>query len=107
MNLNEAQAMLVSFDVGASRCEPILVHALGLAGEAGEVVEPIKKSFRDGKPLPRGHLMEELGDVFWYVCVLADDLGMTLSEIVENTRAKLELRRITNLANGIKDRRSA
>jgi NTP pyrophosphatase (non-canonical NTP hydrolase) len=104
--LNELQREMVSYDIGARDCAPVLCHALGLAGECGEVIEPIKKSYRDGTKLDLTHLSEELGDVIWYVCALADDHGIKLSDIFFNTLAKLQERRRVNVAKGIKDRRS-
>ncbi len=55
--------------------------ALGLTGEAGEVAEIIKK-----------HLREELGDVLWYLTVLAEMNGLTLAEIAVENIHKLKAR---------------
>jgi NTP pyrophosphatase (non-canonical NTP hydrolase) len=72
--------------------------ALGLAGEAGEVCELIKKSIRDGAAGPDGRrtikidetkVALELGDVLWYVAALAGDLGLSLGDIATMNLAKL------------------
>lgn len=41
--------------------------ALGLCGEAGEVAEQVKKHFFHGHELDKRHMIEELGDVAWYL----------------------------------------
>ena len=54
------------------QCEPAIAWAIGLAGEVGEVTELIKKSFCrvsgeiGYKPLDRGRMVKELGDVMFY-----------------------------------------
>ena len=64
--------------------------ATGLAAEAGEVAEKIKKHMRDGRSLVGVGL--ELGDVLWYISALADDLGITLEEIAQANVDKLASR---------------
>lgn len=66
--------------------------ALGLIGESGEVAEQIKKHFRHGHALDVTHLEEELGDVLWYVAVLADALGVDLDQVAGNNVDKLKRR---------------
>jgi len=66
--------------------------ALGLAGESGEVTEIIKKHYRHGKELNTEHLREELGDVLWYVTVLAASNGIDLYEVAEANIEKLRKR---------------
>jgi NTP pyrophosphatase (non-canonical NTP hydrolase) len=58
---------------------------LGLAGEAGEVANIVKKIQRDHGGVinddTRSKLKDELGDVLWYISACADELGLTLDEI--------------------------
>lgn len=70
--------------------EALMYAALGLGGETGEVLEPIKKSVRttDPTPLDRDNMVSELGDVMFYAGAIANLLGITLSEIVEANVAK-------------------
>jgi NTP pyrophosphatase (non-canonical NTP hydrolase) len=69
---------------------------LGLAGEAGEVANIVKKIQRDhGGEINdeiRQKLKDELGDVLWYISACADELGLTLTEIAEYNVAKLAKR---------------
>jgi NTP pyrophosphatase (non-canonical NTP hydrolase) len=66
----------------------IIYPAMGLCAEAGEVANKVKKIIRDGKT-DREAIADELGDVLWYVAVLAYDLNYTLSEIAEKNVSKL------------------
>lgn len=70
----------------------MLKNALGLAGEAGETVEMVKKHVFHGKPLDREKLKKELGDVLWYVSQLAAATNLTLDEIGETNIEKLKER---------------
>lgn len=71
---------------------PIMYCALGLSGEAGEVAEQIKKSWRNNMEVTnsrRENVCGELGDVLWYVAQLATELGLDLEEIANNNISKL------------------
>lgn len=59
----------------------ISAYALGLAGEAGEVVDLLKKSWGHGHPLDAEKLKKELGDTLWYVVALALQFGLTIDQI--------------------------
>ena len=67
-------------------------HALGLAGETGEVVEKIKKLWRDDdNQLTDAHkdaIAKELGDVLWYMARIADLVDRKLSDIAADNFAK-------------------
>lgn len=66
--------------------------ALGIAGEAGEIVDCIKKHTIYGKPLDLENLKEELGDMEFYLSHLRDMFGFTRKEILEGNLAKLNKR---------------
>lgn len=72
--------------------EPIVGFALGLAGEAGEVVDDIKKKYFHGRDIDPQHTIEELGDVMWYVANIATQLGVSIEELIENNVGKLSKR---------------
>lgn len=65
-----------------------MVAAMGLPGETGEVLEHLKKHYRDGK-VPGPELMLELGDVLHYLVVIAQSYGYTLDELMRGNMAKL------------------
>jgi NTP pyrophosphatase (non-canonical NTP hydrolase) len=67
-------------------------YALGLAGEAGEVCDLLKKHWGHGHVLQYAKLRKELGDVLWYVTALGLQFGLSLQEIAEANVAKLSAR---------------
>jgi NTP pyrophosphatase (non-canonical NTP hydrolase) len=75
------------------RLENLEYPTLGLAGEAGEVANIVKKIQRDfGGEITdeiRNKLKDELGDVLWYISACADELGLTLEQIAEFNVKKL------------------
>lgn len=73
--------------------ERIKLCVFGLAGELGEVVEPLKKFIFRGTPFSRTDMALELGDVLYYFAVLADEMGFTLEEIMLMNMQKLRNRR--------------
>ena len=87
----------------------LMYPALGLAGEAGEVANKVKKVFRDGLDnLPenwKGNIAAEIGDVLWYCAALASDLGCSLEDIAEENLKKLSVRKKENKLKGSGDLR--
>lgn len=78
--------------------------ALGLAGEAGEVVEKVKKWHRDGR-IDKQAVALELGDVLYYLVSLGLSMGYTLADIERMNVEKLESRRQRNQIHGNGDNR--
>ena len=65
---------------------------LGLAGEAGECADLLKKHYyQDGRNFV-DDLEDELGDVLWYVAETAKALGLTLEEVAVRNVEKLKKR---------------
>ncbi len=74
---------------------PVMYCALGLAGEAGEVTEQVKKSWRNNMEITKDRkekIADELGDVLWYVSNLATELGLNLESIAGANLTKLAKR---------------
>jgi len=70
-----------------------LLHAaLGIATEAGEFADIIKKRIFYTGPLDKAHLIEELGDILWYVALACDYLGVSFDGVQRKNIAKLKVR---------------
>lgn len=66
---------------------------LGLAGESGEVVDQIKKEYRDaGEPSVSKDIKLELGDVIWYWVRLCKAYGFEPEDVLEANVVKLTKR---------------
>lgn len=75
-----------------NRTTDLSVAGLGIAGEAGEVADLIKKHIGHDHELDVAKITDELGDVLWYVARLADLLGVKLSEVARANSEKLDKR---------------
>ena len=70
-----------------------LLHAgFGLASEAGEYIDVLKKQHAYGKPLDLVNLREEIGDILWYCAIACRGLGITLEDAAQVNIAKLAQR---------------
>jgi len=67
----------------------LIVSALGLAGEAGEFANLVKKMTAHGHPFDPVSLKDELGDVLWYLAEAATAVGLTLEDIASHNVDKL------------------
>lgn len=65
---------------------------LALAGESGEFADRIKKVLFQGHTLDRAKLLEELGDILWYIARASDLLGSSLGQVAADNIAKLAAR---------------
>lgn len=95
MTLNEYQteAMRTASGVANACDENLMLNgAMGLNGEAGEVIDIFKKYMFQGHELDVAHIAKELGDCLWYIAILAKGAGYTLDEIAEMNKAKLRKR---------------
>lgn len=71
---------------------PLVNFALGVAGEAGEVADMVKKFVFHGHELNKDHLIKELGDVLWYVSQIAAWADIPLEDVAQKNIEKLKLR---------------
>lgn len=70
-----------------------LLHmAIGIAGEAGELLDAIKKHAIYQKPIDIVHVVEELGDIEFYMEGLRDGLSLSREHVLEKNQAKLTKR---------------
>jgi NTP pyrophosphatase (non-canonical NTP hydrolase) len=94
MTFNEYQSLAAITDTREN--DDLVYPTLGLAGEAGEVAEKIKKLWRNkgvttGKlvdELDRQELKKELGDCLWYLAAIARKLDISLVDVAETNIAK-------------------
>lgn len=66
--------------------------AMGLCGEAGELVDCIKKHTVYGKPLDLDNLAEELGDALWYIANVCNLMEWSFEQIARENINKLRTR---------------
>lgn len=72
--------------------ERVIHAAMGISTEANEILDAVKKTLFYGKPLDKVNLKEEIGDCFWYLALLADELGVSFEEVMETNINKLKAR---------------
>jgi len=70
----------------------ILHMVMGISGESGELLDAIKKSVIYRKPIDRDNVIEELGDLEFYMEGLRQGLNITRAETLEQNIAKLSER---------------
>jgi NTP pyrophosphatase (non-canonical NTP hydrolase) len=92
--LNEYQALAMRTN---SQIEPSLevgvtIAALGLAGEAGEFADHVKKHLAQGHALDLDKLDDEAGDVLWYIARYAEASGRSLGYLATRNIQKLAAR---------------
>lgn len=111
MTLNEYQTCALETAVfpGRGDFQGLMYLGLGLAGEAGEVTDNLKKAWRDDNgditPMRKDAIKAELGDELWYIAVMAADLSMTLDEVARYNRYKLRSRQARGVLHGDGDNR--
>lgn len=95
-------------DAGTGNLSELNYLTLGLAGEAGEAANKIKKLYRDkgsNTPEHRHAIGLELGDVFWYLVRLCDALGVSPETVLSNNWDKLHKRKVAGTIGGSGDDR--
>lgn len=95
MNFNEYQeaARRTSrFDLESSPRENVLMAALGLSGEVGELNDYLKKGIFHGHELSQAKLTEEIGDILWYVAEMCSAHEIDLDYVATLNVMKLRRR---------------
>ena len=102
MTLQDYQTEIKRFQNNKSTLATI---ALGVAGEAGEVADLVKKIVDHGITEYKGKdaleaLADELGDVLWYVARLTNYLELNLGTLARNNITKLDQRYPSGFVEG-------
>ena len=93
MTPNEYQREALRTASGMNKEYPMMLNgAMGLCGEAGEVIDLMKKHLFQGHDLDKAHVVKELGDVAWYLAVTAYALGYDLETVLMMNVHKLRMR---------------
>jgi NTP pyrophosphatase (non-canonical NTP hydrolase) len=93
MDFNEYQRLaLRTYDGKLSTNEGRKMASIGLAGETGEVLDMVKKHHYHGHPMLANELAKELGDVLWYLAVLAELYFIDLDSVASWNIEKLKKR---------------
>ena len=92
MTGNKYQQLALRTSSHESNGDMVLNGVMGLNGEAGECIDIVKKHLFQGHPLDTDKLLDELGDVLWYVAITADGIGVPLENIMQHNIDKLRKR---------------
>lgn len=84
--------------------QAITYLSLGLTSEAGEVAGKVKKQIRDGG-IDIMATIDEIGDVFWYLTRLCDELNFSAEDVLQRNWTKLEDRKTRGVLGGSGDKR--
>ena len=109
MNLNDYQYKASKTALYPNVGDNPIYPTLGLAGEAGEVADKVKKVLRDHDGVfdesTKLSIMLELGDVLWYISQLSSELGFELEYVAIENLKKLESRSLRGRISGDGDTR--
>lgn len=93
MNFKEYQSMsYTTRNKKLTAQENVYAAIFGISGEFGEVADDLKKHFFQGHDIDIEHVSEEIGDVLWYIALLATSLNLSLEDIAEKNTQKLNKR---------------
>lgn len=93
MDINEYQKLAMRTSNPNLASDGHLMNgALGLAGEAGEVADIVKKHKFQGHALDAEHIAKECGDCLWYIAETATAIGYDLETIMQMNIDKLNAR---------------
>lgn len=80
------------FKLLMDQTQDILHAAVGISGEAGELLDAVKKTWIYNKPLDRANVIEELGDLRFYIQAMMNVLRISEQEILQSNANKLAVR---------------
>ena len=93
MTANEYQVLAMkTLNKDLDEREVLINGVMGLCGESGEVIDLVKKHISQGHPINKDKIIEELGDVMWYIAELATILDVKMEDIMKYNINKLSQR---------------
>lgn len=96
MGFNEYQKESRKTAIYPDAGKNFLYPVLGIAGEAGEVADKVKKILREKEgvldEISREDLKKELGDLLWYMSQLATEIGVSLDDVAQSNIKKTQSR---------------
>ncbi|MBN1311346.1 MAG: nucleoside triphosphate pyrophosphohydrolase family protein [Anaerolineae bacterium] len=109
MDFRDYQEQAIDLAVYPNLGSNPIYPTLGLAGEAGEVCDKVKKVIRDKNGQFDAEtiaaIRDELGDVLWYIASLSAELGLDLDDVAVRNITKLTSRKNRNKLHGSGDNR--
>lgn len=78
--------------VGELETIRLLHAATGLCTETGEIQDNLKRHIFYGKEIDRNNLIEESGDLLWYIAIMLHTLDSSFEEAMEKNITKLRKR---------------
>jgi NTP pyrophosphatase (non-canonical NTP hydrolase) len=66
--------------------------AIGISGEAGELLDAVKKATIYRKPLDIANIVEECGDLLFYIAGMLDSIGVDIESAIAANTSKLSIR---------------
>ncbi len=107
--MNEYQQLALRTARDKNAKDEIFHLIMGLCGETGELAEKFKKIVRDNQSdfsqIDKDLVVKELGDILWYLAVLAHYFDTPLEEVAQTNIAKLASRQARGKINGSGDNR--
>jgi NTP pyrophosphatase (non-canonical NTP hydrolase) len=92
VNLDQYQDEVVRTRATTDHNETIKMALIGLQDELGEIAGPLKKYLWHGHSLAGEHLLDEMGDVLWYLTTLCNEFNISLEDVLQNNVEKLRRR---------------
>jgi NTP pyrophosphatase (non-canonical NTP hydrolase) len=82
-----------SFRVSLNPMHQHIIHAhMGISSEAGEIGDCVKKHFIYNQPLDVVNIVEECGDLLWYISLMLSACGSTMEQAMQENISKLRIR---------------
>lgn len=93
MELNEFQRKSSrTLNYALSDNDQLLNCVMGISGESVELLEIMKKYFLQGHDFDKAKVIEELGDIFFYIAGVCTSMGITLEDVASKNIEKLLVR---------------